>query len=156
MSPSQAGSASLCLPRPLSRRPEPGAANPATSGAARYLARDWAPRASSPPAGRWWLCPASLAGGPGVGPQLSAQGGACRLLPRRRAQSRGRSRARGPMVLRSLPVRPAPGARGLQPPACPSPTPTPPAVFFLLLDQDSYQVQAFSGVPCPETTFTAR
>lgn len=155
MSSSQAASASLRLPRPLARRPEPGATNPATSGAARYLARDWAPRASSLTAGRWWLCPTSLAGSPGVGPQLSAQGGACGLLPRRRAQSRGRSRARGPMVPRWLPVCPAPGARGLQPPACASPTPTSPAVFFLL-DQDSYQVQAFSSVPGPETTFTAR
>lgn len=130
MSPSQAGSVSLRLPRPLARRPEPGATNRATSGAARYLARDWAPRASSPPAGRWRLCPASSAGGPGVGPQLSPQGGACGLLPRRRAQSRGRSRARRPMVPRSLRVRSAPGARGLQPLACPSPTPTPPPFSF--------------------------
>lgn len=55
VSRSRAGSASRRLPRPLGRRLRPGGANPATPGAKHYLPRDWALRASSPPAGCWRL-----------------------------------------------------------------------------------------------------
>lgn len=109
---SQAGSASLRLPRPAARRPEPGASHPAIPGAARYLAGDWAPRASSPPAGRWRLCPAGAAGGPGVGPQLSAQGGACGSAPEAGAEPRANGaapalcqpRPRGPRTNGAVPA----------------------------------------------------